>query len=392
MRQSVLGVFDSYADARSAQRALGDAGMAQANIAVYSASVETPNGKGPRVYTPGGGDTRHHKPVFDQLEQLFGRLFPTGEYPPETEDYREFVRRGGTLVCADVSETEVDMAVEVMRRAGAADIDERANAWRHASTRTGMPEHGQQRSHPGERDDASQYEAPSAPSTASRASMGGASATGESGMHSTRFASGGPRTVGGMQQVTTKQTQERGSAEGAESRLGRGPDYGTNRGTDRGPNAGSNSGSNSGPNSGLNTGRNAGQSSAPGSGPNGGSSSDSGLNSSLNRSPDNGPNQSMSRERVGDPLMGTPLDDDPYESEFRRDYNAHYANTGASYDEYRRAYTHGAELGQDERYRGYDWQQVEPSAREDWESRYPASGWERFKAAVRHGWERVIGH
>lgn len=376
MRQSVLGVFDSYADARSAQRALGDAGMAQANIAVYSASVDTPNGKGPRVYTPGGGDTRHHKPVFDQLEQLFGRLFPTGEYPPETEDYRELIRRGGTLVCADVSETEVDMAVELMRRAGAADIDERANAWRHASTRTGMTEQGQQQSHLGERDDASQYEAPSAPSTASRASMGGASATGESDLHSTGFASGGPRTVGGMQQVTTKQTQGRGSAEGAESRLGRGADYSTNRGTNRGPNTG------------PNTGPNAGQS----SGPNGGSASDSGLNSSLNRSPDNGPNQSMSRERVGDPLMGTPLEDDPYESEFRRDYNAHYANTGASYDEYRRAYTHGAELGQDERYRGYDWQQVEPSAREDWESRYPASGWERFKAAVRHGWERVIGH
>ena len=369
MRQSVLGVFDSYADARSAQRALGDAGMAQANIAVYSASVDTPNGKGPRVYTPGGDDTRHHKPVFDQLERLFGRLFPTGEYPPETEDYRELVRRGGTLVCADVSETEVDMAVELMCRAGAADIDERANAWRHASTRTGMPEHGQQRSHPGERDDASHYEAPSA---SSAASMGAASATGASDTHSTRFASGGPRTVGGMQQVTTKQTQGRGSAEGAESRLGRGADYSTNRGINRGPN----------------TGPNAGQS----SGPNGGSASDSGLNSSLNRSPDNGPNQSMSRERVGDPLMGTPLDDDPYESEFRRDYNAHYANTGASYDEYRRAYTHGAALGQDERYRGYDWQQVEPSAREDWESRYPASGWERFKAAVRHGWERVIGH
>jgi hypothetical protein len=95
---------------------------------------------------------------------------------------------------------------------------------------------------------------------------------------------------------------------------------------------------------------------------------------------------------VGDPVMGTPLDDDPYDDAFRRDYDARYANTGASYDEYRRAYTHGATLGQDERYRAQDWQQVEPSAREDWESRYPESGWERFKAAVRHGWERVTGH
>ena len=352
MRQSVLGVFDSYADARSAQRALGDAGMAQANIAVYSASVDTPNGKGPRVYTPDGGDTRHHKPVFDQLEQLFGRLFPTGEYPPETEDYREFVRRGGTLLCADVSEMEVDMAVELMRRAGAADIDERANAWRHASTKTGMPEHGQQRSHLGERGEASQHQPPS---TASSGSVGGASVAGGAGgsdTHSTPFSSSGPRTVGAMQQVTTKQPQGRGSAQSMENRLDRGADNGLNSGLDSVPNRGLNRGPNDG---------------------------------------GNGPNAST-RERVGDPLMGTPLDDDLYESEFRRDYNAHYANTGASYDEYRRAYTHGAALGQDERYRGYDWQQVEPSAREDWESRYPASGWERFKAAVRHGWERVIGH
>jgi hypothetical protein len=63
--------------------------------------------------------------------------------------------------------------------------------------------------------------------------------------------------------------------------------------------------------------------------------------------------------------------------------------TGASYDEYRRAYSHGATLGRDERYRGADWQGVEPSARANWESRYPESGWERFKTAVRHGWERV---
>ncbi|MFM0514133.1 hypothetical protein [Paraburkholderia sp. RL17-373-BIF-A] len=42
MRQTVLGVFDKYADARSAQRTLGEAGVAQADIAIYAMSNDTP--------------------------------------------------------------------------------------------------------------------------------------------------------------------------------------------------------------------------------------------------------------------------------------------------------------------------------------------------------------
>ncbi|WP_181920056.1 hypothetical protein [Paraburkholderia sp. BL6669N2] len=46
MRQTVLGVFDSYSDARSAQRTLGGAGVAQADISTYSMSVDAPAEKG----------------------------------------------------------------------------------------------------------------------------------------------------------------------------------------------------------------------------------------------------------------------------------------------------------------------------------------------------------
>src|SRR4051794_25860620 len=46
MRQTVLGVFDSYADARSAQRTLGEAGVAQADIAIYSMSTDAPVERG----------------------------------------------------------------------------------------------------------------------------------------------------------------------------------------------------------------------------------------------------------------------------------------------------------------------------------------------------------
>jgi hypothetical protein len=141
MRQTVLGVYDSYADAYSAQRALGETGMDEADIAIYSMSADAPPEKGPRVYSPGSGHVRHHKPMFDRVEDLFARLFKTGEYPPEAEDYREFIRRGGTLLSVDVSETQVDLAMDLMRRAGAADIEERVNAWRRGSGQVGTSSH-----------------------------------------------------------------------------------------------------------------------------------------------------------------------------------------------------------------------------------------------------------
>ncbi|MEX3936661.1 hypothetical protein AB4Y32_33640 [Paraburkholderia phymatum] len=387
MRQTVLGVYDSYADACSAQRALGEAGVAQADIAIYSMSVDAPAEKGPRVYVPGGSDVRHRKPVFDQLEHLFARLFRQGAYPPETEDYREFIRRGGTVVSADVSEMQVDLAREVMCRAGAADIGERGNAWRNGSVETGTsqsaPDRGSSTTydsssrdepatgHQGDTtlrsgrvaDVASSLDSPEEPpldtspaSALPPESAGDASHAAGTETVRTAIPSAGPNVVGGMQQVMTR-TEGGGSDPSMEQKqqLSGVPDAGRAR-TSAGV--------------------------------------DADLKSQAAFPPDDSRSGAKARQTsgtglVGDPVMGTPLDDDHYDDEFRRDYDAHYADTGASYDEYRRAYTHGTTLGQDERYRGQDWQQVEPSAREHWESHYPESGWERFKAAVRHGWERV---
>ncbi|MEM5435982.1 hypothetical protein [Paraburkholderia diazotrophica] len=394
MRKIILGAYDSYADACSAQRALGEAGVPQADIAMYSMSADAPVEKGPRVYAPGCGEVRYHKPVFDQLEQLFARLFRRGEYPPETEDYREFIRRGGTVVSADVDEMQVDLARETMRRAGATDIGERADAWRNASADTSMSEHAPPPDSPAARDSSSQYEsatrrqddamsssgrgAGAAPSfdemekpvtsrdtsPASALPTESASDAAAAGTETLRTASPSaePDMVGGMQQITTH-TEEQRSGPSMEQRqqLSGVPDVGFAR-TSAGVDADLKS-----------------RAAA--------ASSDSSAGSAGAKA-----QQTSGTGLVGDPVMGTPLDDEPDEDEFRKDYDAHYANTGGSYDEYRRAYTHGATLGQDERYRMQDWQQVEPSAREHWESRYPESGWERFKAAVRHGWERVTGH
>lgn len=81
---------------------------------------------------------------------------------------------------------------------------------------------------------------------------------------------------------------------------------------------------------------------------------------------------------------------DTYATDFRTDYDTNYANSGYSYEQYTPAYRYGYTLANNEQYRGYDWDRLEPQARTEWESRNPDS-WENFKDAVRRSWERVRG-
>ncbi|MFX1676420.1 hypothetical protein PWR63_29900 [Paraburkholderia sp. A2WS-5] len=358
MRQTVLGVYDSYANARSAQRAL-EAGMAQADIAIYSTSVDAPREKGPRVYVQGAVDTRHHRKVFDRLEQLFARIFTKGSYPPDAEDYREFMRRGGTIVSADVSEAQVDQALEVMLRAGAADIEECATAWRPAASNAQSPEHAapsvsamaDELARQNEATRGRQGNTPAASAVRTTpATVTPAAAIDD--MQGTAFSSTDPN----LRQVSTR-TEGRGPT----PPIGK-PSYATD--VSRAGFARTNQ--------------------------------DAGVKSHTAQASDGNPPAPKARRSLAtgnrdEPgRLGTPQDDaDWRESEFRRDYDARYANTGASYDEHRRGYPHEATLGRDERYRGADWQGVEADARAKWEARNPESAWERFKMTVRRGWERV---
>jgi hypothetical protein len=315
MRQTVLAVYDRYADAHSTQRALSETGVPAADIAIYSISPDAHVEKGPRIYAPGTGAVHSRKPVFDRLDQLFVRLFPGGNYPPEVAHYREFVRRGGSIVSADAMEAQVDQVVDMMRRGGAADIEERAAAWRNHHPEADKPKHVLHRRNATVRDDAGQHVLHAAQPGGAGASGPARTAAAEGAeIRGTGVSSASSPTTGGMQQVTTRT----GDSTASEAEA------------------------------------------APGT-----------------------------ESSSGAKIVRNPLDANQYDSEFREDYDTHYAKTGTPYDEYQRAYTHGASLGHDERYREFDWQRVEPSARENWESRYPGSGWERFKAAVKHGWERV---
>ncbi|MDB5809385.1 MAG: hypothetical protein JWN94_1507 [Betaproteobacteria bacterium] len=95
------------------------------------------------------------------------------------------------------------------------------------------------------------------------------------------------------------------------------------------------------------------------------------------------------RDRVSAATTG--LDAADYDDDFRAHWKSTYGDTGGNYEDHRPAYSYGSTLGNDDRYKGRAWDDIETDARRDWESRYPDSTWERFKASVRHGWETIAG-
>jgi hypothetical protein len=79
-----------------------------------------------------------------------------------------------------------------------------------------------------------------------------------------------------------------------------------------------------------------------------------------------------------------------YDPVFREHYTTSYATRGYDYDYYRPAYYYGYQLAGDDRYRDWSWDDLEPEARREWDTRYRDQGaWEDFKDAVQHAWMRV---
>ena len=89
------------------------------------------------------------------------------------------------------------------------------------------------------------------------------------------------------------------------------------------------------------------------------------------------------------PRGGSSLDDD--DGGFRSHYASNFESGGSGYDEYEPAYRYGDQMRGDSRYGSRSWDDAEPELQRDWESSNPSGTWQRFKSAVRHGWDRVTG-
>jgi len=84
---------------------------------------------------------------------------------------------------------------------------------------------------------------------------------------------------------------------------------------------------------------------------------------------------------------GTTTDD----TDFRRHWQNAYGSTGGRYEDYDAAYRYGSTMAGSGRYKNYQWTDVEPQLRSDWETQHPESTWDKVKDAVRYGAERVSG-
>jgi hypothetical protein len=79
-----------------------------------------------------------------------------------------------------------------------------------------------------------------------------------------------------------------------------------------------------------------------------------------------------------------------YEGDWRNNFQTNYANQGLTYEHYMPAYEYGADRAFDPRYRGQDWNIIEPQLRSEWETRQPGT-WNTFQHAVRYSWDRATG-
>ena len=80
-----------------------------------------------------------------------------------------------------------------------------------------------------------------------------------------------------------------------------------------------------------------------------------------------------------------------YSDDFRRDYDARFADSGVPYETMQPAYDYGYRSAGDPRYKGRSWSDVEEDLKTDYMRSQPNSSWERMKGAVRYGWEKVTG-
>ncbi|RFU48666.1 hypothetical protein [Paraburkholderia sp. DHOC27] len=337
MRHTVIGLFETYAQAESARDTLVQTGFARDTIELQANPLPSATAASDAVEGAG---------VLANIERFIGSLFSKEPRAPQAQRYTDAVRRGAVLVCVNAaSEAHAELASTTLTRLGATDVGERLPGWDTAPT---DQELGREHSMLDE--------------------LGiGAAAPRMDSRVDPRIDPLDPR-VDPLEPVardTPVVDPVRSAA--AERSLDERVDPRVEEAlrTQQLSEAAT-----------LN-------SIAAGSAP--------GFGAVFM------PVDTAASARRPDATIGETIPDEflEYEEDFRNHYDELYASGGdGHYEDYVPAYRYGATIGRDAQYRDRPWDDVEPEARRHWETTSPGSAdtWERFKAAVRHGWDRVTGH
>jgi uncharacterized protein (TIGR02271 family) len=78
------------------------------------------------------------------------------------------------------------------------------------------------------------------------------------------------------------------------------------------------------------------------------------------------------------------------DTDFRTHWQTSYATQGGRYEDYAPAYTYGSRLAANDKYKGHQWNEIEPQVRAEWESNNAGTPWEKMKDAVRYGWNKMM--
>ena len=98
MRHTVIGVFDTFAQAEDARSALIAAGFPRADIELQA----NPKRDDAAAQSDMPDAVTHREPgMLANIERFFSMLFGGRDQPPEVAHYSEAVRRGAILVAVD---------------------------------------------------------------------------------------------------------------------------------------------------------------------------------------------------------------------------------------------------------------------------------------------------
>ncbi|MDR5817388.1 hypothetical protein QCE62_27675 [Caballeronia sp. LZ033] len=441
MRHTVIGVFDTYAQAEDARSALMTAGFARADIELQA------NPKRDDAAAPSDlpdAETHEQPGMLASIERFFSMLFGGRDQPPEVAHYSEAVRRGAVLVAVDTPSVEqADIARATLTDQGAIDIDERAASWttlEHGGTDAPLRAEDERdhsvldelglgrgsavpgrepvndpsmtwsgaRAYP--RTDASDQAAeplldPLADPLGDPLTRRDAAAV------APRDYVSDPADDPLLGRQVSSQTQSQSMRSATEPLTGTTGGLGSDSLSERDALAGRDPLSTTGavppatsrePLPGVRTDTGSEWRSVEPLSPldEPAAPYQAGAARAVGSSPD--PVIASAGTQAAGPVgpggsavpPSVPNEYMEYEEDFRADYDAKYMATGEPYEDYQGAYRYGAMLGNDDRFRSRAWDdQMEYEMQRDWESRHPEGHtWERFKAAVRHGWYRVTGH
>lgn len=393
MGQTVVGVFDRYAEAERAAQQLRESGFEDSVQVTERLDDETARTAGP-ADASAPTSAAQDEGVFAHVRNFFSSIFGSDD-DHEVGAYAEAVRRGGGVVKVEVEQaSEVEAARAALLRAGAVDLDERADAWRAA----------------GWRDDAADVRAGTSAGIGDDLSAGptvraGEALAPESSVSASTSARGAD--VAGAEEVVPvvreelqvgKRTVTTGGvriyARTVETPVTETVSLRSERAVvDRRP-----------------VDRPATEADLDALG-------ETTIEvRETTEQPVVGKEARVVEEvRVGkvvehhtqdvtDTVRNTEVAVEPIEpqrrdlatdsggdDDFRSHFQSRLAASGSRFEDYEPAYRYGAGLSADSRYSGRSWDTVEPDLRRDWERSHPGSDWERFKSAVRHGWERLTG-